>query len=179
MGGLLEYPPDVMAVSKNGFLIETEVKVSIADLRREIKKTKYRTTHGFDGMTPEYRFPAKYTYAKYFYFAMPRALVAQAKPVLRELYPGAGLLAAEEPSDGIFQSVLHCYMECVVKPKALPGARRLEAAATHALTLRIVNQMCSAMLDAANARRGTRGVQLDLEIPEDMAFSGVLRLEGI
>lgn len=177
--GLLEYPPDVMAVSKNGFLVETEVKVSIADLRREIKKTKYRTTYGFDGMTPEYRFPAKYTIAKYFYFAMPRALVAQAKPILRDLYPGAGLLAVEEPGDGVFKSVLSCDMECAVKPKALPGAVKLDTATTHKLTLRIVNQMCSAMLDAANARRGKRGVQLDLEIPEDMAFSGVLTLEAL
>lgn len=161
--GLAEYPPDVMAVSKNGFLIETEVKVSVSDLRREIKKSKYRYTHGLDGLAPQYRFPAKYSIAKFFYFAVPASLVEKAKPILSELYPGAGLLAVEEPEEGRFTSVIH-WLPVAVKPRALPAAKRLSTEATHELTLRIVNQMCSAMLDAANARRGARGIPLPLPL---------------
>jgi len=153
-GFALEYPPDVMAVSKNGFLVETEIKVSIADLRREIVKRKYKVLGQ--------QFPAWGTIAKYFYFAMPTTLIARAKPILRDLYPGAGLLAIEEPGDGVFSSVLHCYADVVVKPKALSEAQRLSVEATHNLTLRVVNQMCSAMLDAANARRGKLGVQIEM-----------------
>jgi len=156
-----EFPPDVMAVSKNGFLIETEVKVSIADLRREITKQKYRVTWGLDGLSPRYQFPAKYSAAKFFYFAVPSAIVERAKPVLRELYPGAGLLEVEDLNPAQYKSVIR-WLPVAIRPRAMPSARRLSVEATHALTLRIVNQMCSAMLDAANARRDGEGSVADL-----------------
>ena len=169
-GFLAEYPPDVMAVSKNGFLIETEVKVSITDLRREITKRKYRRGQR-QGDPPTFTwfqcFPSEWNIAKYFYFAMPVSIVEKAKPILSEFYPGAGVLAVEEPREGRFKSVI-LWLPVAVKPRALPGARRLAVDATHALTLRVVNQMCSAMLDAANCRRN--GGNRDLELV-DMILS--------
>ena len=170
-GFLAEYPPDVMAVSKNGFLIETEVKLSIADLRREITKRKYRRHPGLldpPGSSFTQCFPSRWSIAKFFYFAVPESIVERAKPVVRDLYPGAGLLAVEEPETGQFGSVMHQWLSLVMKPRSLPDARRLAVDATHALTLRVVNQMCSAMLDAANCRRN--GGERDLELV-DMILS--------
>jgi len=52
---------DVLAVDKNRFLIETEVKVTLADLRRDAKKSKHR----------DFQYNRR-CIARYFYFAVPR-----------------------------------------------------------------------------------------------------------
>lgn len=73
---------DVLAVSENGMVIETEVKISIADLKREIKKSK----HKFFSRGAAWR-------CHYFYFAVPAAIAEEAKEVCHQLYPYAGLLS--------------------------------------------------------------------------------------
>lgn len=83
---------DVMAINPSGKIIETEVKTSIADLRRDIKKGKhYRLTH------PE-RFPGALYIPEchYFYFATAPELCEQALPIIRELYPYAGYLVVRD-----------------------------------------------------------------------------------
>ena len=59
---------DVLAVDKNRFLIETEVKVTLADLKRDVKKTKHR---GFrEGLSR--------CVARHFYFAVPEDIANEA-----------------------------------------------------------------------------------------------------
>ncbi|GAJ19736.1 unnamed protein product, partial [marine sediment metagenome] len=55
---------DVLAVDKDRFLIETEVKLTLADLRRDAKKLKHR----------DFREKQLRCVARYFYFAVPRAM---------------------------------------------------------------------------------------------------------
>lgn len=73
---------DVLAVNKNRFLIETEVKVTLADLRRDAKKLKHR----------DFRESRLRCVAKYFYFAVPKGIANEAKLVCDEAYPYAGVL---------------------------------------------------------------------------------------
>ena len=75
---------DVLAVNKNRFLIETEVKVTLADLKRDAKKKKHR---GFSS-----RFPVR-GITKYFYFAVPQDIANDAKLICADTYPYAGVLA--------------------------------------------------------------------------------------
>lgn len=71
---------DVLAVDKNRFLIETEVKVSLADLRRDAKKKKHRD------------FRDNRCATRHFYFAVPRDIANDAKLICDDLYPYAGVL---------------------------------------------------------------------------------------
>ncbi len=73
---------DVLAVSENGMVIETEVKVSIADLKRDKEKPKHRSFSRGSSR-----------HCHYFYFAVPAAIAEEAKEVCHELYPYAGLLS--------------------------------------------------------------------------------------
>ena len=72
---------DVLAVDKNRFLIETEVKITLADLRRDAKKSKHR----------DFR-DNRLCVARYFYFAVPRDIANDAKLICDDLYPYAGVL---------------------------------------------------------------------------------------
>jgi hypothetical protein len=74
---------DVMAVDKNRFLVETEVKVTLADLRRDAKKLKHRD------------FQDKRCVAKYFYFAVPKDIANDAKLTCDDLYSYAGVLGVD------------------------------------------------------------------------------------
>lgn len=72
--------PDVIGITDERFMIEIEVKVSIADLRRDFKKmrwTKYHHGH----------------YPRLFYYAVPRDLVEKARPIIPDR---AGLMAPAE-----------------------------------------------------------------------------------
>lgn len=73
---------DVLAVNKNRFLIETEVKITLADLRRDVKKLKHRHFQDNRGV------------ARYFYFAVPREIANDAKTICDDFYPYAGILGA-------------------------------------------------------------------------------------
>lgn len=79
---------DVLVVSAQGFLVETEIKLSIIDLRRDKKKLKHRCL-GKDW--------DKRWVTSRFYFAVPCELIEKACPVCEELYPYAGILGIYGP----------------------------------------------------------------------------------
>ena len=75
---------DVMAVDKNRYLIETEVKITLADLRRDAKKSKHQDFQDY-----------RLCVARYFYFAVPRDIANDAKLICADLYPYAGVLGVD------------------------------------------------------------------------------------
>ncbi|MBA7536071.1 hypothetical protein ES705_28333 [subsurface metagenome] len=79
---------DILVVNKNRLLIETEVKVSLGDLRKERKDRKKSKHLAFrNGGT---RYPARY-----FYFAVPREIANDATVICDDLYPYAGILGSD------------------------------------------------------------------------------------
>ena len=76
---------DILAVNKNRLLIETEVKVSLGDLRKDRKKSKHLAFR--NGGT---RYPARY-----FYFAVPREIANDAKIICDDFFPYAGILGSD------------------------------------------------------------------------------------
>lgn len=73
---------DILAVNKNGLLIETEVKLTIGDFRRDKKKRKHRRFRDNDGSYP----------VTYFYFGVPRDIANKVSFLCAELFPYAGVL---------------------------------------------------------------------------------------
>ena len=96
---------DVLAVDKNRFLIETEVKVTLADLRRDAKKLKHQ----------DFRGNRLRCVARYFYFAVSRDVANDAKLICDDLYPYAGVLGV----DGTDEYGVQVYREA----KPLAGKR--------------------------------------------------------
>lgn len=81
------YWADVICVDKNRMLIETEVKVSLADLRKDKEKGKHtRFQHCLNGSYD------RNLYTHFLYFAVPGDIANDAKAIVEELYPYAGLL---------------------------------------------------------------------------------------
>lgn len=76
---------DVLAVTPDRYLIEVEVKTSIADFRKDGRKLKHKAFR--DGSD---RYPTKY-----FYFAVPRVLANQVSLLCDQLYPYAGVLGTD------------------------------------------------------------------------------------
>ena len=97
---------DVLAVDKNRFLIETELKVTLADLRRDAKKSKHRA---FREKSPTS------CVARYFYFAVPKDIANKACPICNDLYPYAGVLG----TNGLDEYGVVIYRQA----KFLPGKR--------------------------------------------------------
>lgn len=90
---------DVLAVHKDGCTVETEVKVSIRDLKRDKIKPKhwamereFAFVRGDDSIDP---YMAGATRAHYFYFAVPEDLKDKALAVVEEVFPYAGLLVVQ------------------------------------------------------------------------------------
>lgn len=77
---------DILAVTSANILIEVEVKTSINDLKGDIRKEIHQ-----DILTKTYTYPVHY-----FCFAVLQELEAEAVPVIREMYPYAGLLVVKE-----------------------------------------------------------------------------------
>lgn len=96
---------DVLAVDKNRFLIETEVKVTLADLRRDAAKIKHR---GFREGLPS-------LVARHFYFAVPKDIANDTKLICDSLYPYAGVLGVN--------SLDEYEVEIYHNPKPLAGKR--------------------------------------------------------
>jgi len=76
---------DVLAVDKKRFLIETEVKITLTDLRRDAKKSKHRA----------FRENLPGRVAHHFYFAVPRDIANEARLICDNLYPYAGVLGVD------------------------------------------------------------------------------------
>jgi len=93
---------DVLAVTRGGMVVETEVKVTIQDLKRDKGKTKHlameRESDMFAGRESEHPYLRASTRSNYFYFAVPQEMETKALQVIKEVYPYAGLLVVR-PND--------------------------------------------------------------------------------
>lgn len=145
-------PTDVIAITKDLYVYEIEVKTSVADLRREIRKSKYRSYRTPEGIV--HSFPDKYSLAKYFYFAVPEEIAGAARRVVEELYKGAGLLVIRSPRAGRVDTYHEIGVNVLVAPRPLLGAKPVTVEQAYKLLPRIMNQMCRSMAEAANYRMG-------------------------
>lgn len=111
-----EYPwgnSDVVAVTEKGRIIETEVKISISDLRHDLKKPKHHDLReaydrpGAETETPA--MPRLFSYSPQFrldvkvhrfFFAVPVDIAERAEAVVRELFPYAGMLVVNDCWEG-------------------------------------------------------------------------------
>ncbi len=84
--------PDVIGITKSRFLIEIEIKRSVADFRNDAKKPHIaqRGTEKFSMIGADYTLKNS---PKYFYYMMPRKI---ADKVINEIPEWAGLLVAQE-----------------------------------------------------------------------------------
>ena len=96
---------DVLAVTKERCLVETEVKVSVSDFRKDGKKACHRHFKDNTGVYP----------TAYFYFAVPKALGNELTLLCDQLYPYAGVLGC----NGLSEQGIEVYR----KPKRLKGKR--------------------------------------------------------
>lgn len=78
---LFQGVPDVIGITKSRFLIEVEIKRSVADFRNDAKKPQV-ARRAFEGVRMD-------RYPKYFYYMMPRKI---ADKVMDEIPPWAGLM---------------------------------------------------------------------------------------
>ena len=90
IGGIECKNADVLTVTRTLMLTESEIKISIADMRREITTKQYKHLR-MNGLLP-----SVYPEAHYFYFAVPEELQEKALAVCDEIYPHAGLLVFHE-----------------------------------------------------------------------------------
>lgn len=80
---------DVLVVTKERYLMEVEVKISMEDLRRDHEKRKH--------LSFRYGLP-KYP-TRHFYFAVPKELANRVILVCDQLYPYAGVLGCNGIDD--------------------------------------------------------------------------------
>ena len=80
---------DVLAVTKNRLLVETEVKLNLADLRRDRNKAKHKAFREGARIYPTARF----------YFAVPKDIANSVKLICDQLYPYAGVLGVDGLSE--------------------------------------------------------------------------------
>lgn len=97
---------DILTLSRSLMIAESEVKVSIADMRREIKTKRSKHWHMADKAVAALRaYPTSINYhamVNYFYFVVPERLKDKALTVVRELYPYAGLLVCRDNIENIY-----------------------------------------------------------------------------
>ncbi len=79
-------PADVLAVTNARLLYEIEVKISLTDLKNDIKKKKHQIISRYPGELPIHCF----------YFAVPDDLTNPALEIIKEVYPYAGLLSVSK-----------------------------------------------------------------------------------
>jgi len=109
MGAIECSGADVKTVSRNLMIAETEVKVTIADMRREVKTKRYkhRRMNG-EFATALMTYPTSTHYqpeVNYFYFIVPERLKDKALKAVAELYPYAGLLVCRDGVKDIYSYV--------------------------------------------------------------------------
>ena len=97
---------DVLAVNKGRYLIETEVKVSLSDLRKDKNKPRHRYFRDVRGIYP----------TAYFYFAVPKEMANQAALLCDTLYPYAGVLGCP---NGTNETAVEIYRN----PRRLEGGK--------------------------------------------------------
>lgn len=143
---------DVLAINKNRFLIETEVKVTLADLKRDAKKSKHRD------------FQEKRCVARYFYFAVPRDIANDAKLTCDDLYPYAGVLG----TNGLDEYGVEIYRNA----KPLSGKKL-----TYPQVLRIIFNQSSTVCRLARKVEELARVQKNLNA-QLKEYRDMKRLEG-
>lgn len=131
---------DVLAVDKNRFLIETEVKVTLADLKRDARKAKHR----------DFRDGRLRCVAHYFYFAVPMGMANEARLVCDDLFPYAGVLS----TNGLDEYGVEIYRN----PKPLAGKRL-----TYSQALRLVFNQSSTVCRLAKRVEELLRVQKNLK----------------
>ena len=92
LGAIECWNSDVITMTKALLLTDTEVKTSIADMRRDLPSKYYkhrRFRETIRGLEP---------FTHYFYFAVPLELAEKASLICDERYPYAGLLAYDGQS---------------------------------------------------------------------------------
>lgn len=104
--------PDVMAITKDRFLLEVEIKISMADFRRDKAKDKWRW-RSFNRDSA--RDPA------YFYYAVPREMVEKIRALIPE---GTGIITMPNP-ETINGLTGVPGVESVVAARRRQGAKRL------------------------------------------------------
>lgn len=97
---------DVLAVGQDRYLIETEIKVSLSDFRKDKHKPRHRHFRGNDGVLP----------TAYFYFAVPKDIANQVSLDCDQIYPYAGVLGCPDGTDELA-------VEIYRNPKRLNGKR--------------------------------------------------------
>ena len=90
LGGIECKNADVLTVTRTLMLTESEIKISIADMKREISTKPYKHLR-MNGLLP-----SLYPEAHYFYFVVPEELQTKAFAICEELYPNTGLLVFRE-----------------------------------------------------------------------------------
>lgn len=112
---------DVISVSKRKRIVcETEIKISISDLKADKRKPKHCTDLWGKPSFRGY-------FVDYFYFALPENLIDKARPICDELYPYAGILSISPYDDWLSHgrgSYISPPIKCVKKPSPV-GARTL------------------------------------------------------
>ena len=131
---------DVLAVDKNRYLIETEVKITLADLKRDGKKGKHR----------DFREGRLRCVARHFYFAVPKDIANDAKLICDDLFLYAGVLA----TNGLDEYGVEVYR----KPKPLSGKRL-----TYSQALRLTFSQSSTVCRLAKRVDELLRVQKNLE----------------
>jgi len=129
---------DVLALDKNRCLIETEVKVSLADLKRDAKKAK----HGY--------FREGRCVARYFYFAVPKGIANEARLICDDDFPYAGVLS----TNGLDEYGVEIYR----RPKPLAGKRL-----TYSQALRLIFNQSSTVCRLAKKVEELLRVQKNLQ----------------
>lgn len=133
---------DVLAVTKKGLLIETEVKMSMADLRRDRGKLKHRHFRDTDGMY----------LAAHFYFAVPRDMANKVCLACGQLYPYAGVLGVKGLND--------YDVEVYRQPKML-GGKRLSSLQMARMARAQSATLCRLATEVADLKAKSKGGKVD------------------
>ena len=100
---------DVLAVTKTRLLIETEVKLTLSDLRRDSEKPKHiYFKQGLQLSLGSSALPSPSIYpTSLFYFAIPFELRGEAIQICEHLYPYAGVLLVDRYGEAMGDCCVH------------------------------------------------------------------------
>lgn len=83
-------------VMRDGYICDIEIKISISDLKADMKKMKWNPSRVRKNGVLEYRrlnLDVEWSHApNYFYIAIPEALEEKALPIIKKHWPYAGVL---------------------------------------------------------------------------------------
>jgi hypothetical protein len=89
---------DVFTVSRTLLTTDTEIKISISDMQREIGTKRYKHENFKLNLPDFWRKPSTH----YFYFAVPSDIRSKAEEIIKERYPYAGLLVYTDGDINIY-----------------------------------------------------------------------------